>query len=514
MYTVNAVCAIHTQGVSLTFNSCRITVKHDVYLMRWKSDNLISNTTKKGYFMPQVGNAGQPLRVAIIGSGPAGFYTVSNFLKHKELHVEMDMFERLPTPFGLVRSGVAPDHQKYKTVTRAFDKSAQNTNFRFYGNVTYGEHLTLDDLKQRYHQIIVCSGASSDRSLDVPGEDLTGSYSATDFVAWYNGHPDYVDYEFDLNQESAAIVGLGNVAVDVARILCKTDDELKDSDIADHAMEALRGSKVKKVYILGRRGPVQAAYTPPEIKEVGELEDTDVIVLRDEAELDDASRDEMETKGDRNTQKNVAVIQAFPDRQLQGKTKQLTIRFLVSPTDIVGEDGQVTAIKIVKNEAYRSDDGSVRARATEQEEIIPVGLVFRSVGYRGLPVPEIPFNENWGTIYNDHGRVTNESGEVQTGLYTAGWIKRGPTGVIGTNKTDAQETVNAMVEDLKAGKILDPAFSDREAAAVMIEEKQPDVISWEDWVKIDQAEVEKGQKTNRPRVKFTRVSDMLDMLGR
>jgi ferredoxin--NADP+ reductase len=348
----------------------------------------------------------------------------------------------------------------------------------------------------------------------VPGEDLTGSYSATDFVAWYNGHPDYVDYEFDLNQESAAIVGLGNVAVDVARILCKTDDELKDSDIADHAMEALRGSKVKKVYILGRRGPAQAAYTPPEIKEVGELEDTDVIVLRDEAELDDASRDEMETKGDRNTQKNVAVIQAFPDRQLQGKTKQLTIRFLVSPTDIVGEDGQVTAIKIVKNEAYRSDDGSVRARATEQEEIIPVGLVFRSVGYRGLPVPEIPFNENWGTIYNDHGRVTNESGEVQTGLYTAGWIKRGPTGVIGTNKTDAQETVNAMVEDLKAGKILDPSFSDREAAAVMIEEKQPDVISWEDWVKIDQAEVEKGQKTNRPRVKFTRVSDMLDMLGR
>ncbi len=370
--------------------------------------------------MSEVGTEGQPLRVAIIGSGPAGFYTVSNFLKQKGLNVEMDMFERLPTPFGLVRAGVAPDHQKYKTVTRAYNKSAQNANFRFYGNVAYGEHLSLDDLKQHYHQIIFCSGASADRNLNIPGEALSGSHSATDFVAWYNGHPDYVDYEFDLSQESAAIIGLGNVAVDVARILCKTDNELAHTDMADYALEALRASKIKTVYILGRRGPAQAAFTPPEIKEMGELEDTDVNVSTEEARLDAASREEMEALGNKNTAKNVAVIEEFATRQTagegRGKGKQLIIRFLVSPTEIIaGEDGKVSAIRIVKNEAYKAGDGSVRARATEQAETIPVGLVFRSVGYRGVPLPEIPFNESWGTVYNESGRVINAEFMSQVG---------------------------------------------------------------------------------------------------
>ena len=464
--------------------------------------------------MSEVGSEQRPLRVAIIGSGPAGFYTVSNFLRHRDVCVEMDMYDRLPTPFGLVRSGVAPDHQKYKTVIRAFNKSAQHDVFHFYGNVTYGEHIHLEDLKRHYHQVIFCSGASSDRSLNIPGEELQGSHSATDFVAWYNGHPDYVDYQFDLSQESAAIIGLGNVAVDVARILCKTDNELKNTDMADYALDALRQSSIKNVYMLGRRGPAQAAYTPPEIKEMGELENTDVSVRADEARVDAASREEMEATGDKNVAKNVAIIENFAEWQAQGKGRNLTIRFLVSPTELIAdENGNVSAIKMVKNEAYKAEDGTVRARATKHEETIPVGLVFRSVGYRGVSLPDIPFNESWGTVYNESGRVTNEAGEVQTGLYVAGWIKRGPTGVIGTNKTDAQETVRCMVEDLHAGKLFDPEQPGLGAAEALIRSRQPDAVTYSDWTKLDQLEVAKGIKADRPRVKFTDVAEMLKIIN-
>lgn len=464
--------------------------------------------------MSEVGSTHNPLRVAIIGSGPAGFYTVSNFLKHKDVSVEMDMYDRLPTPFGLVRAGVAPDHQKYKTVTRAYDKSAQSEHFRFYGNVEYSKHVNLDDLKRFYHQVIFTTGAPSDRNLNIAGENLSGSHSATDFVAWYNGHPDYVDYQFDLSQESAAIVGLGNVAIDVARILCKTHEELMQTDMADYAIEALSKSKVKQVYILGRRGPAQAAFTPPEIKEMGELADADVFVEPSEAKLDMVSREEMEGNNDKNVLKNVAVIESFSQKKTGGKSKHLTIRFLVSPTELIG-DGQdrLKAIRIVKNESFKSEDGSVRPRATDQEEEIPVGLVFRSVGYKGKPLPEIPFNESWGTIENDKGRITQD-GVVLEGLYTAGWIKRGPTGVIGTNKTCAQETVACMVEDLKGGKYLSPESTDVEAARQFVLSRQSDVITYDDWNAIDEAETSKGEASNRPRVKFTNVKDMLAVLKR
>ena len=330
--------------------------------------------------MSAVGSQSNPLRVAIIGSGPAGFYTVSNFLKHKELTVEFDMFDRLPTPFGLVRAGVAPDHQKDKSVQRAFDKSAQIPNFRFYGNVEYGTDIHLTDLAKHYHQVMFTTGAPFDRSLGVPGEELNGSYSATEFVAWYNGHPDFADRTFDLSQENVAIVGIGHVAMDVARILCKTYEELKVTDIADHALEVLKHSKVKNVYILGRRGPAQAAFTPPEIKEMGEFADADVTVLSNEATLDEASAILLETEGDKNARKNVAFIQEYADRAIEGKSRLLTIRFLVSPTELIGTEGKVTAIKLVKNELVKADDGSVRPKATDQQETIPVGLVFRSVG--------------------------------------------------------------------------------------------------------------------------------------
>ncbi len=465
--------------------------------------------------MSDVGSEANPLRVAIIGSGPAGFYTVSNFARHKDITVEVDMFDRLATPFGLVRGGVAPDHQKDKSVTRAYDKSAQKPNYRFYGNVTYGEDVTLDDLKAHYHQIIFTSGAPNDRNLGIPGENLTGSHSATEFVAWYNGHPDFASRAFDLSQKAVAIVGIGNVAVDVARILCRTDEELRATDMADYAINALRDSAIEDIYMFGRRGPAQAAFTPPEIKELGELIDADVIITPEEATLDPYSQKAFDDSDDKNVAKNVDTVQELAQRTPEGRRKRLHIRFLTSPTELIGDDtGRVSAIRIVRNEAYAAEDGSVRSRATDDEEVIPVGLVFRSVGYLGKALPEIPFHESWGTILNEAGRVTDADGEPVTGLYTAGWIKRGPSGVIGTNKTCAQETVNCMVEDMKAGKLLEPSAPDTAAAAEMVAERQRDIISYTDWGKLDSAELANGEAEGRPRVKFTKLADMLAELGR
>ena len=459
--------------------------------------------------MSQVGSESNPLRVAIIGAGPSGFYTVSNFLKHKDLHVEFDMFDRLPTPFGLVRAGVAPDHQKDKSVQRAYDKSAQSANFRFYGNVEYGRDIHLEDLRRHYHQVMFTSGAPYDRNLDIPGEELAGSHSATEFVAWYNGHPDFAEHQFDLNQESVAVVGVGNVAMDVARILCKTHAELAVTDMADYALDALKNSQVKNVYILGRRGPAQAAFTPPEIKEMGEFEDADVTVPQDEAALDTDSAAALEAGGDKNAQKNVTFIEEYASREISGKSRLLTIRFLVSPTELVGEDGQVTGIKLVKNKLVQGDDGSIRPQATDEEEIIPVGLVFRSVGYLGQPLPEIPYDERKGTIRNLAGRVEAEDGSPVSGIYTAGWIKRGPTGVIGTNKTCAKETVGCMVEDLTAGQINMPEDPSVGGAQKLIDARQPESISYLEWLRIDAEETSRGEADGRPRVKFSDIAQMV-----
>ena len=457
--------------------------------------------------MAAVGTPENPLRVAIIGSGPSGFYTVSNLLKQSDLSVEMDMFDRLPTPYGLVRAGVAPDHQKDKSVTRAYEKSAAHPGFRFFGNVEYGTHLHMDDLKAHYHQVMFTTGSPFDRNLGIPGEDLEGSHSATEFVAWYNGHPDFADLKFDLTQENVAVVGMGNVAMDVARILCKTTEELAVTDIAEHALEALKASQVKNVYILGRRGPAQAAFTPPEIKEMGEFEDADVVVLGSEAALDAASQQALEASGDKNAQKNVDTVQEYASRSRTGKKRQLHIRFLVSPSELEGQDGRVTACKLVKNKLVE-EGGSIKAVATTEEEVIPAGLVFRSVGYRGKPLPDVPFNDSWGTIANEGGRVVDESGAQAVGLYTAGWIKRGPSGVIGTNKTCAQETVNLMVEDLAAGRHFEPTQSPA-ALADLVLSRQPDAITFAEWKKIDDEEVARGEAKGKPRVKFTRVAEMV-----
>ncbi len=464
--------------------------------------------------MAQVGSKDNPLRVAIIGSGPAGFYTVSSLFKRRELHISIDMFERLPTPFGLVRAGVAPDHQKDKSVVRAYAKSAEHPAFRFFGNVEYGEHLTLEGLKNHFHQVVFATGASVDRDLGIPGEDLQGSHSATEFVAWYNGHPDFADREFDLTQENVAIIGVGNVAIDVARILCKSHEQLIETDMADYAIEALKHSKVKNVYLLGRRGPAQAAFTPPEIQEMGELPDADVMVHKNEASLDAASLEYMRANPHKNTDKNVACIGEYAARTRTGKRRLLTFRFLLSPTEVMGKDGRVAALKLVRNEAYMAEDGSIRSRGTGVEEELPVGLVFRSVGYRGVALPDVPFNDERGVIENNRGRIHSEAGEQVTGLYTSGWIKRGPSGVIGTNKTCAKETVAMMIEDFAAGIHFNPRRSDAAAIDSLVRKSRSDVVTYEDWQKIDEAELRRGEAENRPRVKFTNIKDMLAVLDR
>lgn len=464
--------------------------------------------------MATLGTADAPLRVAIIGSGPAAFYAAEHLFKQSDLVIEIDMFDRLPTPFGLVRGGVAPDHLKIKSVTAIYDKIASNPRFRFFGNVEFGSHITLEDVAAHYHQVLFANGAQSDRRMGIPGEDLGNSFAATQFVAWYNGHPDYRDLQFDLSQESVAVVGVGNVAIDVARILCRTPEELKQSDIAPHALEALSASRVRTVYLLGRRGAAQAAFTNPEVKELGEMHEAEPVVRPDEVAVDELSR--AAVAADRALQKKVEILQAYAARALEGKPRQLRLRFLVSPVELIGDErGNVRAMKLVKNVLVAGDGGDIKARATDQFETIDVGMVFRSVGYRGVPLPGVPFNEKTATILNDKGRVLDAASRAALpGMYTSGWIKRGPSGVIGTNKPDSVETAAAMIEDARAGIALQPTAPSAAAAAALVTTRQPRFVSYEDWKKLDALELSNGTAAGRPRVKFTRVEEMLTALGR
>ncbi|MBX7252549.1 MAG: FAD-dependent oxidoreductase [Candidatus Promineofilum sp.] len=464
--------------------------------------------------MSPLGSAAQPLRVAIVGAGPAGFYAAERLFKESELVIEVDLYDRLPTPFGLVRNGVAPDHQKIKSVTAAFDRIAANPRFRFFGNVELGRDISVDDLKDHYHQILYSTGAQTDRPLGVPGDDLIGSHPATEFVAWYNGHPDYRDCEFDLSQERVAVVGVGNVAIDVARILCRTPDELLKTDIANYALEQLRESRVREVHILGRRGPAQAAFTAPEAKELGELADCDTIVLPEEAELDPLSQASL-AGADRAELRKVEIIQELSRRQPTGKSKRLVLRFLVSPVELIGdENGRVRQMRLVRNVLYATDAGSLRPKATDHFETLDVGLVFRSIGYRGVPLPGVPFHDSWGVIPNAGGRVLDPATqEPLLGQYTAGWIKRGPTGVIGTNKPDAAETVENMLADARAGRVLAPTQATAAAAEALVGGRQAHVVTYADWRRLDALELSHGKEQGRPRVKFTRVDDMLAALA-
>ena len=466
--------------------------------------------------MTTLGTTENPLRVAIVGSGPAAFYAADYLMKQPPLVVEIDMFDRLPTPYGLVRGGVAPDHQKIKSVTKVFEAIATRPNFRFYGNVEMGKHLTLADFKDHYHQILYAVGAQTDRRMGIPGEDLIGSHPATEFVAWYNGHPDFRDCQFDLSAERVAVVGVGNVAIDVARILSLTPKELAVTDMADYAIDALSHSRVKEVYLLGRRGPAQAAFTNPEIKELGELEDADAIVLPEEAQLDPLSQADVAARNDPTLQKKVEILQGFAQRAPLGKSRKLFVRFLISPVELLGDSaGRVVKMRTVRNVLYKTDTGTISPQPTDQFGALDVGLVFRSVGYRGMPLADVPFNEKWGVILNEKGRVIDPASRLPLpGQYASGWIKRGPSGVIGTNKPDSVETAVCMLEDVQKNVTLLPTQANAVSIDKLVRERQPKFFSFADWKELDKLEVAKGAVQGRPRVKFTCVDEMLVALGR
>src|ERR1041384_3271730 len=374
-------------------------------------------------------------RAAVVGAGPSGFYATDQLLK---AGFEVDLLEVLPTPFGLVRAGVAPDHPKIKSVTRVYEKTANHPGFRFYGSVELGGHVGRQDLLDRYHVVLYAVGTASDNKLGIPGEDRPGSHGALEFVAWYNGHPDYADQEFDLSATRAVVIGNGNVAVDVARMLVLDPDEMAATDTADHAIAPLAAASVHEVIVLGRRGPAQAAFTTPELRELGELTRADIIVDPFD-EVDDAELDS-------GAKRNLDVLRDYAQREPSGKERRVELRFFYSPVEILGdgEDGPVTGVRVVKNELV---DG--RAVPTDEEHVISCGVVFRSIGYRGVPVADIPWDDKRGLIRNEGGRVA-------PGEYVVGWVKRGPSGVIGTNKKDAADTVARILEDREAGALNEP----------------------------------------------------------
>ena len=426
------------------------------------------------------------------------------------------MYDRLPTPFGLVRLGVAPDHQKIKSVVHVYNKLAADPRFRFFGSVEYGSNISIDDLRAHYHQIAFTTGAQSDRRLNIPGEDLEGSYPATKFVAWYNGHPDYANFKVNLSHPAAVVIGVGNVAIDVARMLCRTPDELGATDIADHALEALDNSGVKHVHLLGRRGPAQAAFSNPEISELGKLADAETRTLPEEVVLDEDSR--AAAGADPIVARKIKILEGYATQEPTQKPKRLTIRFLVSPVEILDdENGHVRAVRIVKNELYRDEQGNMRPRPTERFETIETGLVLRSVGYKGVPLAGLPFLDSRGIVPNDGGRVMDpQAGDPQgqqvTGVYVSGWIKRGPTGLIGTNKADAKETVASMLADLEKGFAGQPGDASRDSMERLLRDRGIRYVSYEQWQDIDRLEMARGMPDGRPRVKFTKREEIFEAL--
>ncbi len=458
-----------------------------------------------------------PVRIAVIGAGPAGFYAAGHLLKDSTGRLEVDMLERLPTPWGLVRSGVAPDHPKIKSVTRVYEKTAAHPRFRFFGAVELGRHVSREELRSHYHAVVYATGAPADRPLGIPGEDLPGSWPATEFVGWYNGHPDHPSLEFDLSCERAVVIGNGNVALDVARMLTLSHEALARTDIADHALLALRDSAIREVLVAGRRGPAQAAFTNPELLELRELTGAEVVVDPDELER------ALAVPGpavDRTAEANVRILREFAERGVSegvtgaadpaaGAPRRIVLRFLLSPVELLPDaHGRVGAVRFARNALVPGPDGRLGAQATGELETIPAGLVLRAIGYRGTPLPGVPFDERRGVIPGEHGRVVGPDGPCP-GEYAVGWIKRGPTGVIGTNKRDAQETVDAILEDLAAGRLPEPPAPDPEALLATLRARQPELVTYAGWSEIDRHERSRGEPVGRPRVKLTRIEELL-----
>jgi ferredoxin--NADP+ reductase len=442
------------------------------------------------------------MRAAVVGAGPSGFYATDQLLK---AGFAVDLYDALPTPFGLVRAGVAPDHPKIKSVTRVYTKTAGHEMFRFFGGVELGTAVSREDLLARYEAVIYAVGTATDNRLGIPGEDRPGSHAATSFVAWYNGHPHFADHQFDLNAGRAVVVGNGNVAIDVARMLVLDPGELAPTDTADYAIDAFGMAGVTEVVLLGRRGPAEASFTNPELRELGELQRADVIVAP--AQLEGVVEPEDATK-----RRNVEILREYSTREPVGKSHRLELRFLRSPVEILGEgeDGPVTGVRVAVNRLVTRDDGRVGVEPTGAEEVIECGLVLRSIGYRGTPLPDVPFDDARGLIRNEGGRVVDEHGACP-GEYVVGWIKRGPSGVIGTNKKDAADTVARILEDVEQGTLNTPSAGagEPEAIAAWLDQHVPDHVTWGGWEAIDAYESKLGEPAGRPRVKLVRLEDLI-----
>ncbi len=448
----------------------------------------------------------RPYHVAIVGSGPSGYFAAASLLKFADAtddaDVRVDMLEMLPTPWGLVRSGVAPDHPKIKSISAQFEKTAMDPRFRFFGNIVIGDHLQAAELAERYDAVIYAVGAQSDRSLGIPGEDLPGSVAAVDFVGWYNAHPHFEEMAPDISSGRAVVVGNGNVALDVARILVTDPDVLATTDIADHALQSLHDRGVEEVLIVGRRGPLQAPFTTLELRELGQLEglgDVDVIV--DPADFADISDEDAEAAG-KTVKNNIKVLRGYAEREPRGAKRRIVFRFRTSPVEIKGE-GRVESIVLGRNQLVE-ENGRIVAKDTGEREEVPVQLVVRAVGYRGVPTPGLPFDDRSGTIPHTNGRIEGRRNE-----YVVGWIKRGPTGVIGSNKKDSQETVNTLISDLSGVHLADVDADYSEQLVEWLLERQPKLITDDHWKLIDEHERSAGEPHGRPRVKVTSVAELL-----
>ena len=456
--------------------------------------------------MVALGTPERPLRVAIVGSGPAGFYT-AEALARQNINIKVDMFDKMPVPYGLVRYGVAPDHLKIKNVTKIFEKTAFKPKFSFLGNVTVGKDITVHELNKYYDAVVFAFGAESDRRLGIKGEDLPCSYTATEFVAWYNGHPDFQDRRFDLSKEVAVIVGNGNVALDVARVLCKTTEELEKTDICQNALDVLSESNIREVHLYGRRGPLQAAFTSKEIREMGDLEDCYPVIDPKSLELNDSSQKELADPANAGHKKNYEILKHFTSINPSGRNRKFVLHFYRSPIEIAGK-GIVQKAKFEIN-ALSGEPNKQKVRGTGKFEEIDCGIFFRSVGYTGIPIEGLPFSDQSGVVPNQAGRVM-DSEKIFTGWYVAGWIKTGPVGVIGTNNPSAEETVKSLIEDLD--HLIPCEVPNTEELIKCLKDRHVKIVSFEDWKTIDVAEVQRGSILGKPREKFSQIAGMLSVI--